>query len=280
MFRGNGLSVQIEAHDVASMVNRLSNSSPSPSWGDQSVPQRDQLAQKNAARPAARKPAGLPSARMITPWVVYAHQGKQETSNDLIRRLSGVSRLFGNLNPQQKNAVKDMHRLLGPDKFGGRDRTLNYGDTKAIRASLLEDKQGLKKMAVNRLQRHGKNFRAGLVQKAFSDRPALIGGVVKNRVLESAANDIDNRLDRLLKKANVDSKTSSYYDDQPRNVSFKDAARFQKAFNVFRSMQRQTEKNLGVKLVYPKGISQDFMKHLMEERAGFPPGVSFREPNK
>jgi len=261
------------------MTNWLANPSVGQNWASPIQQQGNISTSKVQARASARKPAGKPTARMPTPAIAYP-QKAAGVSSGLIRKLGGVSRLFGTLNGQQKNAVRELHGLLGEKKFGGRDRTLNYGDRKAIKTSLLTDEAGLGRVATKRLQRHGKNLRASLVEKAFSKQPGLIGGMVKNRVLGSAEGDIENRLNGLLKKGNVDSKTSSYYDDQPRDISFKDAARFQKAFNVFRSMQRQTEKNLGVKMVYPKGISQNFMEHVLSNRPGFPPDVSFRENDK
>ena len=258
------------------MSHWLANPSAGQGWSAPVANQAQLSTSRVAVRPRAKKPARKPAARMATPSIAFQSPNKG-ISNSLVRRLGGVSRLFGTLNTQQNNAIKDMHRLLGENKFGGKDRTLNYGDGRAIVTSLLKDEDGLGKLASKRLRRKGRSIRAGLVDKAFSDEPGLFGGAVKKRVLETASSDIQQRMDGLLKRAKVDSKTSSYFDDHPRQLHFKDAAKFQRAFNVFRSMQRQTEKNLGVKLVFPKGLSQDFMQHLLDGRPGFPPNVSFRD---
>jgi len=217
---------------------------------------------------------------MPTPRIAY-HAKTKGMAESLVKRLTGVSELFGGrLNRQQKNALHTMHGLLGPDKFGGKDRTFHYGDREAIVNSLMKDKPGLSKLTSKRLSRDGKNFRAGLVEKAFSDRLAFIGGAVKNRVNSSAKVAIEKQIGATLKRAKVDSKTSSYYDDAPRKLEFRDAAKFQRALNVFRSMQRDVEKRLGVDLVFSKGISQEFVAHILEGRAGFPPGIALRDRNR
>ena len=152
---------------------------PNPSWESrQARIQTDKV----AVRARAKQPSGKPLARMPTPRIAY-HAKTKGMAESLVKRLTGVSELFGGrLNRQQKNALHTMHGLLGPDKFGGKDRTFHYGDREAIVNSLMKDKPGLSKLTSKRLSRDGKNFRAGLVEKAFSDRLAFIGGAVKNRV--------------------------------------------------------------------------------------------------
>ena len=166
------------------MTNWLANPSMGQNWRSANVHQGKIDGAKPVARANARGPAGKPSARLPTPATAYPQKshGVSSVSNDLIRRLGGVSRLFGTLNGQQKNAVKDLHRLLGEKKFGGKDRTLNYGDRQAIKNSLLQDESGLGKMATKRLRRQGKDFQADLVQKAFSNHSLRIAPSSHRRI--------------------------------------------------------------------------------------------------
>ena|GEM_PF-4403538 len=228
------------------------------------------------ARAKASKPAGKPLARLPTApqFEIATSKG---LSTKLIRKIGGLNQLFPKLNVQQKKAVRELHQLLEPSKFGGRDRTLNYGDVRAVTQSLISDKSGLQRLAVKRLQGKGKNIQSKLVDSAFSNESAMFGSVIRGKVINKASAVIENRLQKILNAENVDSSTAAYFDDAPRNVTFRDAARFQRAHRVFRDLRRQTEQSLGVRLVFPKGLSQDFMKHIAEGRTGFPPGVSFRE---
>ena len=228
------------------------------------------------SRASASRPSGKPPARLPTPPQSEVATSKG-LSAGLIRKIGGLNQLFPKLNPQQKKAFRDLHQLLAPSKFGGQDRTLNYGDIGAIKKSLLSDEPGLQRLATKRLQSKGKNMQAKLVENAFSDEPGMFSSLVRRRVEQGASSMIESRLGKVLSAENVDANTASYFDDAPRNVTFRDAARFQRAHKVFRQLRRQTEQSLGVRLVFPKGLSQDFMKHIAEGRAGFPPGVSFRE---
>ena len=228
------------------------------------------------ARARAAKPARKPPARLLTPPQSERIGGKG-LSGDLLRKIGGLNKLFPKLNVQQKKAFRDLHQLLEPSKFGGQDRTLNHGDVAAIKKSLLSDKVGLQRLATKRLQGKGKNIQAKLVEDAFSSQSGIIGSVVRNRVEKRATALIESRLNKVLNDENVDPNTEAYFDDVPRKVSFRDAAKFQRAHKVFRDLRQQTEQSLGVRLVFPKGLSQDFMKHVVEGRPGFPPDVSFRE---
>lgn len=232
---------------------------------------------KVATRAKAVRPTGKPLARMSTPRVPYLASSKGMT-NDLVKRLTGISKLFeGRLNRQQKNALQTMHTLLGPEKFGGKDRTLHFGDQQAIVRSLMKDSRGLGKVSAQRLARSGKTTQAKVVEKAFSGQLGFLGKAVRRRVTGSAQQVIETQLRSALKAAKVDTKTSGYYDDVSRKISFRDAAKFQRAFKVFRSMQRGVEKKLGVDLVFVKGISQDCIAHILDGSAGFPPGIALRD---
>ncbi|MEE2902147.1 MAG: hypothetical protein VYC39_07435 [Myxococcota bacterium] len=249
------------------MSHRLGNNARlSPNWQNSGL----------ASRASASSPGGKPPARLPTPPQSESATSKGLSTN-LIRKIGGLNRLFPKLNVQQKKAFRELHQLLEPSKFGGRDKTLNYGDVQAVTKSLVSDQAGLQRLAVKRLESKGKNVQSKLVKSAFSDESAMFASAIRGKVTRNASRVIEDRLKKILNAENVDSSTAAYFDDAPRNLTFRDAARFQRAHKIFRDLRRQTEQSLGVRLVFPKGLSQDFMKHIAEGRAGFPPDVSFRE---
>ena len=97
-------------------------------------------------------------------------------------------------------------------------------------------------------------------------RGALARGVVRNK------------LPQELDDAGVVKDPDAKPDDAARRVSSKQLQNFQKASAILLKRGENLER-LGIKVVFPKGISQDAVTHLMEGKLGLPPGAKI-EPLK
>jgi hypothetical protein len=214
------------------------------------------------------------AAKTVKPQSPVMDDVKKKEAPSFLNRLSGAINSAINIKPnaEQREALQAIHTMLGPDKLGGKDGVFNHKDVDAITKGLLKDRQGLVKEATGQLRKEGKNFQAGLVEKAFSGRTGLIKRKIQQKVLGEVSGQVKGQLKQGLNEAKVDPKNGGPIDGQDRTVNFNELRDFEAATKVMNDFQAQIRERLGFDVIFPNGISQAAIQHTLDGKFGIPPG--------
>lgn len=142
---------------------------------------------------------------------------------------------------KQRKAATFMKAMLGEDKLGGKDRTFNHQDIDAVAKGIKD-----------------RGFKGAAARGAA---PAL--------------------LRKGLADAGVQEKKGAPADDTDRSLLLRHLHSFGKAGDILKGTgPNQLLEGLGLKVEFPKGISQDAMTHVLDGKFGLPPGAKIVPANK
>jgi len=175
--------------------------------------------------------------------------------------------------PRELEAMKNVRRMLEPNKLGGADRTFNFADRDAIVSGLMRDTNGLAREVPAQLRAEGKNFAAGAAERGLNGGWGPIAKAAKKRVYAEAPGQIGGQLDQGLREANVDPATGNTRDNVRREISFAELRAFEADAAVLQTMQERVANKLGMDVLFPGGVSAKSIDHTLHGRFGLPPGA-------